>query len=126
MYWYRDTERNIPNTFNTDLLENKDYCIAEIIYLLDNDFIKRKDLTDDVLKRVDAEIAFQLDPEEKNIPNFFAPNIKEDWLSESDIIEYLKLGSIRISQLTTTIAIRVDKLDEFNRYKVSKLDSGLQ
>ena len=60
MYWYRDTERNIPNTFNTDLLVNKDYCIAGIIYLLDNDFIKRKDLTDDVLKRVDAEIEFIL------------------------------------------------------------------
>ncbi len=60
MYYYRDTKRDIPNTFNTDLLENKDYCIPEIIYLLDSDFIKRKDLTDDVLKRVDTEIEFIL------------------------------------------------------------------
>ncbi len=70
MYLYRDTKRDIPNTFNTDLLENKDYCIAEIIYLLDNDFIKREDLPIDVLKRVDEEIEFIMETQVKPTNHF--------------------------------------------------------
>jgi len=112
MYWYRDTERNIPNT-NTDLLENKDYCIAEIIYILDNDFIKRKDLTDDVLKRVDAEIAFQRDPEEKNIKNDFAPNMRNECFSINNIISCLRHGFMQINKLPPGIADRVQyELDQ--------------
>jgi len=113
MYWYRDTERNIPNTFNTDLLENKDYCIAEIIYILDNDFIKRKDLTDDVLKRVDAEIEFQRDPEEKNIKNDFAPNMRNECFSINNIISCLRHGFMQINKLPPGIADRVQyELDQ--------------
>ena len=121
MYWYRDTKRDIPNNFAPDIVENKDFCIAEVISLLGKGFMKRKDVPADVLKRIDAEIEFQLDPTVKNIPNFFALNIKDEWFSKNDIVDCLKLGSIRISQLTSVIAIRVDKLDEFNRYIVSKL-----
>jgi len=69
-HYFRDVKRDIPNTFNKDLLENKDYCITEIIYLLDNDFIKRKDLTDDVLKRVDAEIEFIMETQVKPTNHF--------------------------------------------------------
>ena len=113
MYWYRDTERNIPNTFNTDLLENKDYCIPEIIYILDNDFIKRKDLTDDVLKRVDAEIEFQRDPEEKNIKNDFAPNMRNKYFSIDGIIHCLRHGFMQINKLPLGIADRVQyELDQ--------------
>jgi len=121
MYWYRDTKRDIPNNFAPDIVENKDFCIAEVISLLGRGCMKRKDVPDYVLKRIDAEKEFQLDPTVKNIPNFFAPNIKDEWFSKNDIIDCLKLGSIRISQLTSVVAIRVDKLDEFNRYIVSKL-----
>ena len=122
MRWYRDTKQDIPNTFAPDIIENEDFCIPEIIAFLDEGFMKRDDIPADILKRVDAEMEFQRNPEEKNIHNFFAPNIKNKWLSVNDIIEYLKLGSIRISQLTSAIAIRVDKLDEFNQYRVSKLE----
>ena len=69
MYKYRDTGRDIPNTFNTDLLENKDYCIPEIIFILDRGFIKREDLPADVLERVDAEIKFIMETQvEKTKP----------------------------------------------------------
>jgi len=123
MYWYRDTKQDIPNTFAPDIIENKVFSIPIVIYLIDKGFVKREDVPDDILKRVYAEIRFQQDPTVKNIPNFFAPNIKEDWLSESDIIDCLKLGSIRINELTPVIAIRVGKLDEFNQIKVKSLDN---
>ena len=58
MYYYRDTKRDIPNTFGSDLIENKTYCIPEVIFLIDREFIKRKDVPADVLTRVDAEIEF--------------------------------------------------------------------
>ena len=122
MYWYRDTKQDIPNTFAPDIIENKVFSIPVVINLIDKGFMKREDVPDDVLKRVDDETKFQLDSTVKNIPNFFAPNIHKELFSVNEIVEYLKLGSIRISQLTPAIAIRVDKLDEFNRYKVSKLD----
>jgi len=122
MYWYRDTKQDIPNTFTPDNIVNKVFSIPVVINLIDKGFMKREDVPDDVLKRVDAEEKFQLDPTVKNIPNFFAPNIHKEQFSVNEIIEYLKLGSIRISQLTPAIAIRVDKLDEFNRYRVSKLE----
>jgi hypothetical protein len=60
MYYYRDTKRDIPNTFGSDLIENKIYCIPEVIFLIDRGFIKRKDVPTDVLKRVDTEIEFIL------------------------------------------------------------------
>ena len=122
MYWYRDRKKDIPNTFAPDIIENKVFSIPIVINLIDKGFIKRKDVPVDVLKRVDTEIKFQLDPTVKNIPNFFASNIKDKWFSKNDIIECLKFGSIRISQLTCAIAIRVDKLDEYNRCIVNKLD----
>ncbi len=58
MYYYRDTERDIPNTFGSDVIENKTYCIPEVIFLIDRGFIKRKDVSADVLKRVDAELKY--------------------------------------------------------------------
>ena len=58
MYYYRDTERNIPNTFAPDIIENEDFCIPEIIAFLDEGFMKRDDIPADILKRVDAEIKF--------------------------------------------------------------------
>jgi len=60
MYYYRDTKRDIPNTFGSDLIENKIFWIPEVIFLIDRGFIKRKDVPADVLKRVDAEIEFIL------------------------------------------------------------------
>jgi len=41
MYYYRDTKRDIPNTFGSDLIENKTYCIPEVIFLIDREFIKK-------------------------------------------------------------------------------------
>lgn len=58
MYSYRDTERDIPNTFGSDVIENKTYCIPEVIFLIDRGFIKRENVPADVLKRVDAELKF--------------------------------------------------------------------
>jgi len=121
MYWYRDTKHDIPNTFDPISI-NKFFSVPIVIHTIDRGWVKRKDVPDDVLKRVDAEIRFQYDPTVKNIPNFFAPSIHKELFSVNEIIEYLKLGSIRINELTPAIAIRVDKLDEFNRYKVSKLE----
>ena len=60
MYKYRDTKRDIPNTFDTELTENKFFCVAEVIFMIDRGFVKRKDVPKDVLKRVDAEIEFIL------------------------------------------------------------------
>ncbi len=57
MYKYRDTKRDIPNTFDP-LSENKDFCIAEIIFMIDRGFLRRNILPTDVLKRVDAELKF--------------------------------------------------------------------
>jgi len=121
MYWYRDTKQNIPNTFDP-VSANKFFSVPILIWNIDRGFVKREDVPADALKRVDDETKFQLDSTVKNIPNFFAPNIHKELFSVNEIVEYLKLGSIRINQLTPAIAIRVDKLDEFNRYKVSKLD----
>ncbi len=120
MYWYRDCERDIPNTFDP-VSANKFFNIPILIWKISKGFVKRENVPAYILRRVDAEIEFQKDPDEKNIANFFAPNIKDEWFSKNDIIDCLKLGSIKISQLTSVIAIRVDKLDEFNRYRVSKL-----
>ena len=60
MYYYRDTKRDIPNNFAPDIIENKDFCIPEIISFLDDRFMKREDVPTDVLKRVDAELEFIL------------------------------------------------------------------
>jgi len=60
MYYYRDTKRDIPNTFAPDIIENKVFSIPVIIYLLDKGFMKRDCVPNDVLKRVDAEIEFIL------------------------------------------------------------------
>ena len=121
MYWYRDRKKDIPNTFDP-VSANKFFSVPILIWIIDKGYVKREDVSADVLKRVDAEIKFQQDPTVKNIPNFFASNIKDKWFSKNDIIECLKLGSIRISQLTCAIAIRVDKLEEYNRCIVNKLD----
>ena len=42
MYYYRDTKRDIQNTFGSDLIENKTYCIPEVIFLIDREFIREK------------------------------------------------------------------------------------
>jgi len=60
VYYYRDTKRDIPNNFTSDLIENKDFCIAEVIFLIDRGFVKRENVPTDVLNRVDAEIEFIL------------------------------------------------------------------
>jgi len=60
MYFYRDTKEDIPNTFASDIIENKVFSIPVIIYLLDKGFMKRDCVPADVLKRVDAEIEFIL------------------------------------------------------------------
>ena len=58
MYKHRDTKRDIPNNFAPDLIENKDFTITELIYLLDKGFMKRDCVPTDVLKRVDTENKF--------------------------------------------------------------------
>ena len=57
MYKYRDTKRDIPNSFAPDM-DNVDFCIPEIISIIGKGCVERKDVPHDVLKRVDAEIEF--------------------------------------------------------------------
>ena len=57
MYKYKDTKRDIPNTFAQDM-DNEDFCIPEIISIIGKGWIQREDVPPDVLKRVDAEIEF--------------------------------------------------------------------
>jgi len=117
MYWYRDTKQDIPNTFDS-LTENKFFSIPVIIYILDREWIKRNDIPDDVLKRVDEEIKFQLDPEEKNIKNCFAPNMRNEWFSVNDIIYCLQHGFMQMSKLPPVTADRVQY--RINQIKAKK------
>ena len=57
MYCYRDTERDIPNTFDP-VSANKFLSVPILIWNLSKGHINRKDLSEDILKRVDAEIKF--------------------------------------------------------------------
>ncbi len=55
------------------------------------------------------------DPEEKNIKNDFAPNMRNDYFSINGIIHCLRHGFMRISKLPTEIAEIVQ--EELNRIK---------
>jgi len=57
MYYHKDIERDIPNTFDP-VCANKFFTVVEVIYCISKGFVKRKDVPADVLKRVDAEIKF--------------------------------------------------------------------
>jgi len=57
MYRYKDTKRNIPNTFDP-VSANKFFSVPILIWNISKGFVKREDIPDDVLKRVDAEIEF--------------------------------------------------------------------
>ncbi len=57
MYRYKDTKRNIPNTFDP-VSANKFFSVPILIWNISKGFVKREDIPDGVLKRVDAEIEF--------------------------------------------------------------------
>ena len=59
MYHYRDTKRDIPNTFDP-ISENKFFSVPILIWNISKGFVKRENIPADVLKRVDAEIKFIL------------------------------------------------------------------
>ena len=57
MYYHKDIERDIPNTFDPECA-NKFFTVVEVIYCISKGYVKREDVPADVLKRVDAEIKF--------------------------------------------------------------------
>jgi len=57
MYYHKDIERDIPNTFDP-VSANKFFSVPILIWNISKGFVKRKDVPADVLKRVDAEIKF--------------------------------------------------------------------
>ncbi len=59
------------------------------------------------------------DPEEKNIKNDFAPNMRNECFSVNDIIDCIKGGFMRMSKLPPQLAQTVQ--EELNRIKESAL-----
>ncbi len=57
MYQYRDTKKDIPNTFDP-VSANKFFSVPILIWNITQELVKREDIPADVLKRVDAEIQF--------------------------------------------------------------------
>ncbi len=57
MYYHKDVKEDIPNTFDPES-GNKFFSVTEVIYCISAGYVKRKNIPDDVLKRVDAEIQF--------------------------------------------------------------------
>jgi len=109
-HYFRDVKRDIPNTFNTDLLENKDFSITEVIFLIDKGFVERKDIPADVLKRVDAEIEFRnADIRKKYIPREFVnPAYATEKLSIWEIVQLSRHGAVDFSLMPKVIKDKVD------------------
>jgi len=60
----------------------------------------------------------QGDPEEKNIKNDFAPNLRNESFSVNDIIDCIKGGFMRMNKLPPHIAQRVqEELDSVKQTK---------
>ncbi len=57
MYQYRDTKKDIPNTFDS-VSANEFFSVPILIWNITNGLVKRENIPTDVLKRVDAEIQF--------------------------------------------------------------------
>jgi len=57
MYYHKDIEQDIPNTFDPES-GNEFFSVIEVINSISNGYVKREDIPADVLKRVDAEIKF--------------------------------------------------------------------
>jgi len=109
-HYFRDVKRDIPNTFNTDLLENKGFSITEVIFLIDKGFVERKNIPADVLKRVDAEIEFRnTDIRKKDIPREFVnTGLIREKVSIWDIVQLARHGAVDFSLMPKEIKDKVD------------------
>jgi len=58
------------------------------------------------------------DPEEKNIYNYFAPNMRNEYFSINNIISCFQHGFMRMSKLPPEIADRVQ--EELDQLKLKK------